>query len=214
MVLVEMPFGGAMTTTKTSAVLDNVTAVEHLLNSLVKSRYADSEDVLEVAQALGITIRAFHLLGCRRLVSVAYEFPSSIQSLMAYPEPPVDPKRDAFIDADDFLTFIDLIDIFSDQQCDCVAPSLHRGWKDKVQSCKDARSTARAIVGFSIKDQEREMLLRAAAIHNRVFHVPAPFQLYTSEVKRAFSVLLKFIEILVPPSQKKLLLPLISELRK
>ncbi len=133
---------------------------------------------------------------------------------MAYPDPPVEKSRDAFIDAADFLTFVDLIDIFSNQESDCIAPALHRDWRDRIQSCKDARSTSRSIVGFSINSSERDSLLQAAAIHNRVFHVPAPVQLYTSEIKNALTTLLKFIEFLIPPSKKKSLLPLVSELKQ
>ncbi len=193
----------------------NRAIAERLLKSLVDSRAAASNHPIEIAHAIGIGIRAAHLLGIEHIKSVSHDLPPSIQALMDLPEANMDPERDAFIESREYIGFIELIDILSTQESECVAPHLHRGWQDKVQSCREARKTAHKVVGNVIVTNQRESLLLASATYNRVFLVPAPVQLIPAKVRTALASIIGLIERLaIPPVESSELTSLLNSLKK
>ncbi|MCP4603663.1 MAG: hypothetical protein GY847_24625 [Proteobacteria bacterium] len=204
-----------MTSTSSGVFSSNRAIAERLLKSLVQSQLAASDDPIELAYAVGIEIRAAHLIGMEHINAVSHEFPASIQGLMDLPEPEIDTDRDAYVESHDYIGFLELIDILSEEESECIAPHIHRGWQDKVQSCREARGIARNATKYSIGTNYREWLLKAMAIHNRVFHVPAPVQLHSTKVRTALSSVLDLIERLaIPPVKSEELTSLINSLRK
>ncbi len=195
-------------------VIDNVPIALRLLQRLEQSRFADSDDIFEASEALGLVVRAAHLLGHQHLKKIEQELPSSMQTMMELPDLKLDAGRDAFVEPLDYLSFVDILDAISDENLECVAPHLHRGWQDKKQSCRNARRATKQCVGFSIEYRFRERLLQAGAIYNRVLLVPAPVELNLSEVKTAFSSVLILIENLIPKDKKDLFEPVILSLQK
>lgn len=165
--------------------MDAKLIAEGLLAGLARTRLAESEDPLEIVQALALRIRAALLLGLERIAAVAGEFPATIQALMSVPAESIEAARDALIQPQDYLGFIDLLDLLSDDSLDCVSPRLHRGWQDKKQSCLDARRLSRGAVGFALDAARRESLLLALAIYQRVFCVPPPVQLVIEDARAA-----------------------------
>ncbi len=199
--------------TVSGALLRNRAIAKSLLESMASNRIAASADPVEVGQAVAISIRVAHLLGVEILQSVADEFPANIQELLNVPETEIDTDRDAFIREADFISFLELVDIFSDEESACVAPALHRGWQDKTESCRQARRIARQALGYSIGERYRESLLDAVSIQNRLTRVPAPVQLSTGMCRIAFTGLLGLIERLIPAAKADELKPLLDSLR-
>ena len=194
-------------------VLDNLTIAAHLLQRLKQSEMAASNDPSDLAEALIVTIRVAHLLGHVHLQKGEQAMPSSVQSLMELPPPEIDTERDAFAVPDDYLSFVDILDLMSEENMDCVAPHLHRGWQDKKESCRNARRAARATIGFSIGFRFRDELLAAAAIYNRISLVPATVALESAAVRGAFESVLRFVEALVPVENKEAFSPIIETLQ-
>lgn len=185
-------------TTAGDRTTDAVSTARRLLEILERKDLLAAEDPLELTQALGIGIRAAHLLGFHQLSRVAGGFPSSVQALLEAPEPDVDVDRDARVQPGDYLGFVDLIDILSEEDLPCVAPGLHRGWQDKAQSCREARRAALRGTGFSIGELNRDPLLAAAANYNRAFWAPGPLWLEPNELRKAIRSLLHLVNKLAP----------------
>ncbi|MCP4678572.1 MAG: hypothetical protein GY854_24285 [Deltaproteobacteria bacterium] len=199
--------------TVSGALLSNRAIAKSLLESLDAKRIAASDDPVEVGLAVSVGIRAAHLLGVEILQTVAEAFPASIQGLLFQPGANTDIDRDAFVADEEFIDFVDLIDILCEEKCECVAPQLHRGWQDKTQSCREARSIARKAVGYSIGERLRESLLEAVSIQNRLMRVPAPVQLSAGKARDTFANLLGLIERLAPPEMADEFRPLLKSLR-
>ena len=109
------------------SILYRPAMIESLLVGLERSGLAASDDPMDLAQAVGLGIRAAHLLGYEIIKQVADEFPASIQGMMDFSDPQIDVARDAFTQAYDFVGFVEMLDIISQEESECVAPHLHRG---------------------------------------------------------------------------------------
>lgn len=173
---------------------DLVSAASDLLGALERSGAGRSNRPLEQAAGLALAVRALQLLCLHRLQPERDKFPATNRALMQVPEPQVEPVRDALALPADFLGAIDIIDLLSEAELDCVAPHLHRGWQDRRRSCAQARGLAAEAFGFSITGDERQALLGALAICNRVFCIPPPVTLEASAVGAAFEPVLALIE--------------------
>lgn len=173
---------------------DLVSTAGGLLDALERSGAVRSNQPLEQAAGLALAVRALQLLCLHRLQPEREKFPATNRALMQAPDPQMEPERDALALPADFLGTIDIIDLLSEPEMACVAPHLHRGWQDRRRSCAQARGLAAEAFGFSITGDEREALLTALAICNRVFCIPPPMALDAGMVKAAFEPVLQLIE--------------------
>lgn len=173
---------------------DLVSTAKGLLSALERSGAGRSSQPLEQAAGLALALRALQLLCLLRLQPEREKFPATNRALMSVPEPEIEPERDALALPADFLGAIDIIDLLSEQDLDCVAPHLHRGWQDRRRSCAQARDLCADAFGFSITGEERQTLLAALAICNRVFCIPPPVTLEPAAVSAAFAPVLMLIE--------------------
>lgn len=177
-----------------SVTHDLVSTAKGLLDALERSGAGQSSQPLEQAAGLALAMRALQLLCLYRLQPVRESFPATNRALMPVPEPVIEPARDALALPADFLGAIEIVDLLSEQDLDCVAPQLHRGWQDRRRSCAQARELAAEAFGFSITGDERQALLGALAICNRVFCIPPPVALLPAVVSAAFGPVLGLIE--------------------
>jgi hypothetical protein len=182
-----------MTSQESATDLDTRAMAANMIAGIAKSGLAASSEPLEVAQALAMAIRAAQLHCLGRLARVVSGFPATIQALMTLPEPGIDTDRDALAESQDFLGFLDMLDLLSGELLECLAPRLHRGWQDKVQSCRAARLLTLEAVGFELDEEQRASLLSALACVNRVFVVPPPVRLSPDEVREALEAVLGLI---------------------
>jgi len=198
---------------ETVVELDHEAAAERLLADLQQQSGAGSNSPTQAAAALLLTIRAAHLLALAKVQGVQ-GYPATVQALLNVPEPAVDPERDAAFDPGDSLTFVDLLDLLSQEQLPCLAPHLHRGWQDKTQSCRQARRLTTAAFGHELDGEGRRALLAAQAITNRVFVAPPPVVLDLRRVRKAVRDVLRLISHLAPAGGAGKILDLISQLRR
>lgn len=178
--------------------LDTLTLAQSIMASAARFGLARSEAPEDAIQALFLVTRAAHLLALHKLQRARTGFPATIQALLSQPDPAIEVARDAFIEPRDFICFVDLLDLLSEESLPCAAPRLHRGWQDKKQSCRGARKNTAASVGFSLDGKERDALLKGWALQSRFFFMPPPLQLSTDQIKRSLPPLLGLARRLAP----------------
>ena len=135
--------------------------------------------------ALTLAARAVELEIIAQLTPVLDQFPRTIQEHFQRPDEPAVSAQDAFVDPGTPITLLDLLEMASDQALSCVAPRLYRGWQDRNQARRDARRITAEAVGFSLTAQERDALLMAVAVRNRVFLTPPPVEVDEAQVDEA-----------------------------
>lgn len=155
-------------------------------------------DFAPLCEALDLGARAIEILAVDRLATVRADFPASIAMLLESPDPEVDPTRDA-IQIPRSLSFLDVIDMLSDDELDCVSPKLHHGWEDRRCSCLRSRKLSRQTAGSSLGLEERDQLLLLAAYRNRIFRVPPPVKIVPAEIRAAFPALRRLYQGLEAP---------------
>lgn len=177
-------------------------AARELLSVVGGLHLAVHDSGLAKATGLGLLFRAAQVLAVRQLTNARERYSVTQQALMAEPEASFAPKRDAMVDEADFLGCRDILDLLSDVESPCIAPRLHRGWQDRVQSCREARRISREIVGFSLSPEERAPLLAAWGICNRVFRAPPPLDLEDVDLSSTFAPVLRLVERLAPEGER------------
>ncbi len=135
--------------------------------------------------ALTLAVRTVELRLISRLTPVLDQFPRTIQDHFGRPAETAVSAQDAYVDPAIPVGLIDLLEMASDQALSCVAPRLYRGWQDRNQARRDARRITAEAVGFALSAQERDALLMAVAIRNRVFVTPPPVEVDEAQVDEA-----------------------------
>ncbi|MBW1807450.1 MAG: hypothetical protein JRJ87_04600 [Deltaproteobacteria bacterium] len=199
-----------MNSTPAKIDLNDSALAGRLLDSLEHLKLAASDDPVEAALAIALAIRIAQLFCYQRLKRIAGQFPATIQTLLRTPKIL---QNSALTDPQEFIEFLDLIDLMSETDLKCIAPRLHRGWQDKVQSCQSARQLTQAELKYTIDADMRKSLLLALEIYNRTYLLPPPITFESQAVKQALASLLVLIEKLVPEVDREKLLPIIAKLR-
>ncbi len=146
------------------------------------------EDLVALCEALDLGLRAAEILVIERLSPIRDEFPATIAIQLERPEPGVDTLEDA-VTVPNSLQFTEILDLLSDEELDCVAPGLHRGWEDRRFSCKRSRVTAHEAIQVTLSEKERRDLLLLSAYRNRIFRAPPPVRIAPKEILEAFGSL-------------------------
>jgi len=152
------------------------------------ARTRAEESLADLCAAIDLGIRAVEIRAVGKLQRARENFPATIGAQLATPDPVVDPARDA-TETPKVLSFVDLLDLLSDEELACVSLRLHTGWEDRRFSCRRSRSVAREQTGLSLTGERREHLLQLAAYHNRIFRLPPPVRLKPAEVLNAYPAL-------------------------
>jgi hypothetical protein len=145
-------------------------------------------DLVSLCESLDLGLHAVEVLVIHLLQSIKDQFPATIGLQLNMPEPRVDAQRDG-ISVPKTLEFIDVIDLLSEEELECVSPGLHRGWEDRRFSCRRSRSAAQESVGVTLTVAEQESLLLLTAYRNRLFRCPPPVRVDTDEIRAAFPAL-------------------------
>jgi hypothetical protein len=153
------------------------------------------EDFVALCEALDLGLRAVEILVTHRLQSVKEQFPATIGIQLETPSPEVDAHRDT-TNIPYSLSFSAILDLLSDEDLECVAPSLHRGWEDRRFSCRRSRKTAQSVLGVVLDEAEREQLLFLAAYRNRIFRSPPPVRIVRAEILGGLPALARLVETL------------------
>ena len=182
-----------MNPAETPREIDDRSAALSLIEALERSGLCRGEDALSAAAALSIGIRTVELFAIRRIRAVLPRFPDTIRGLFA-PAGTAEPSlRDAFVTDESRLGFLDLLDLLSDTTLSTISPRLYRGWHDKTQARREARRATAEAVGFRLDSGQRDSLLTALAVYNRVFLVPPPLELTSEEAGAALATVLQLL---------------------
>ena len=157
------------------------------------------DSLAALSESLDLGLRAAEILAVHRLRPIQGQFPATIGLLLDAPSPEVDVYRDA-VSVPATLGFTELLDLLSEEALECVGPGLHRGWEDRVFSCRRSRKTAQEALGFSLAAGPRERLLLLSAYRNRIFRTPPPIRLVPAEIEAAFADLDELMERLTGPA--------------
>ncbi|MHC4931193.1 MAG: hypothetical protein ACYTGV_03270 [Planctomycetota bacterium] len=149
---------------------------------------AAADDFIFLCSALDLGVRAVETMAIQRLQPARASFPATIGSQLETPDPEVQPARDALA-VPRTLQFIQILDLLSEDELECVSPRLHTGWEDKHYSCLRSRSLARETIGLSLGAEARAGLLLLAAYRNRIFRTPPPIRIVTKDLLDAFPAL-------------------------
>ncbi len=150
------------------------------------------------AAALALAIRAAELHVIDRVRPALAEYPATIQEHFATAESPAISVQDAFADPGMALGFLDVLELCSDQALSCIAPRLYRGWQDRNQARRDARRLTTAAVGFALGAEERDALLAALAIRQRLLAISPPVELDGEQVDEALAAVRALLHRLAP----------------
>ena len=146
-----------------------------------------------LSEALEFGIRAVHILAVNKLQPIADRFPATIEAQLEAPDPEVVPYRDALKELH-ALQFIEVLDLLSEDDAECISPHLHRGWEDRRASCHRSRQLGREACGAVLTPEARDKLVLLEAYRNRIFRVPPPVRIKTTEIRDAFPELEKLYE--------------------
>lgn len=164
-----------------------------------REAFGEAEDHLaRLSEAIDLGIRAVEIGVFSKLQPVRDRFPASIAMLLESPAPEVDSEKDA-LSVPATLTFLDMIDMLSDDRLDCVSRKLHHGWEDRTCACRRARALARETLGIVLDETRRGELLTLEAYRNRIFRAPPPVRIVAAEIFAAFPSLAWFYESLAMP---------------
>ena len=161
-----------------------------------EARHKAGDSIAALSESLDLGLRAAEILAVHKLRPIKSEFPATIGLLLDAPDPVVEAYRDA-INVPPSLSFSDLLDLLSEESLDCVGPALHRGWEDRVFSCRRSRKTAQEAIGFDLARDQRERLLLLSAYRNRIFRTPPPVTLVPAEILASFGDLESLIDRLL-----------------
>ena len=155
-------------------------------------------DLVALIEALDLGIRAAEVLAIQLLQPAKERLPATIAAQLATPAAEVEPHRDA-IHVPKVIQFIDVVDLLSEEELECVSPGMHRGWEDRAFACRRSRRVARETVGVTLTAPDQAHLLLLAAYRNRLFRCPPPVRLVTADIQSALPVLDRLVEQLFRP---------------
>jgi hypothetical protein len=151
------------------------------------------QSITDLCEAVDLGARVVEILTVHCLRRVRGEFPTTVAGLLEPPPPEVDAERD-FLHPPRSLRFVDALDMLSAPALPCISQDLHRGWEDRVSSCRRSRARAERATGISLEEREREALVLIGAYRNRIFLLPPPVRVVPEEVLGAFPAVVALVE--------------------
>jgi hypothetical protein len=167
-----------------------------LWSAAQESRKAAADDLVSLCESLDLGLHAAEILAIHLLQPIKDSFPATIGVQLNLPDPEVDPHRDG-INVPKVLEFTDVIDLLSEEELECVSPGMHRGWEDRVFSCRRSRAAAQEAIGVTLSADDQNALLLLAAYRNRLFRCPPPVQVVPGDILPAFERLERLVEELL-----------------
>lgn len=153
-----------------------------------EARATAATDLVALIETLDLGLRAAEVLAIRLLQPVKDQFPATIGAQLAAPTPDVDRHRDG-LHVPRVLQFIDILDLLSADDLECVSPGMHRGWEDRAFACRRSRGVAREAIGLTLGGDQQAHLLLLAAYRNRLFRCPPPVRIVPADILAALPVL-------------------------
>jgi hypothetical protein len=162
-----------------------------LWSRALEARQAD--DLVSLCESLDLGLHAAEILVIHLLQPIKDQFPATIGLQLHMPDAEVDVYRDG-ISVPATLEFTDVIDLLSEEKLECVSPGMHRGWEDRVFSCRRSRTAALQAIGVTLTADDQGKLLLLAAYRNRLFRSPPPVRVVPDQIDAAFPSLERLVD--------------------
>lgn len=178
-----------------------ITPLQNALDSL--ERVAGDLEAGSGAEPLalkGILTWSWHavgLLAYLRLQPQRHLFDAWLQDYLNEGEPQLQIDRDARWEERERLSYLELLDLLSQEQLPILKPEFYQGWQDRTSRCHGLRRQMAEIVGGSIGEGQLQQLQLLLAAYHRLIRLPASVELETEQVCQAFPALLALIDLLL-----------------
>jgi len=156
------------------------------------------------------------LLAYLRLRPAREKFDAWVQDYLAEGSPHLDIDRDARWEERQRLSFLELLDIMSEESLPSLKPEFYQGWQDRMSRCRWLRAQVQQILGKALDEKHRERLLALLAVYHRLIRLPAGVTIDAGLIKENLPALLDLIEMLIDktaPGTSKLI-PALARCRK
>lgn len=173
------------------------------LNRMVADLEADAADALHLKGALAWGWHAVGLLAYLRLLPERESFDAWVQDYLHSAEPGLAVEVDAHWEERQRFSFLELLDLLSDQELTILKPGFYQGWQDRTSRCRDLRARLSDLLGGSVGDEARRQLLLLLAAYHRLIRLPAEVTLDTGAIGQAFPALLDLVELLIDGSDSQ-----------
>lgn len=182
----------------------NISPAVNALDSLKRvarelSNWFDVKDnnPLQLKGVIAWSWHAVGLLAYLRLSPGRQLFDSWVQDYLHEGSPELNIERDANWEERERLSFLELIDIFSEKELPSLKPEFYQGWQDRVSRCQWLREQAYQMTGFSLSTDDIKPLLLLLAVYHRLVRLPAGVQVNTEKVINSIPALFDLIEKLI-----------------
>ncbi len=182
---------------------ESITPLQNALDSLqrvAQELEQDAEDGIRLKGALAWAWHAVGLLAYLRLQPEADMFDAWVQAYLHEGEPNLVVDRDARWEERERLSFLELVDLLSEELLPILKPEFYQGWQDRTSRCRDLRRKVNSVIGASISATDREQLLLLLAAYHRLIRLPAGVSMETAPVLKAFPALVGLAEMLLDRS--------------
>ena len=158
-------------------------------------------DVLGLKAVLTWGWHAIGLLAYARLQPNRDDFDAWLHAYLGDGEPSLVVERDAWWEERERLSFLELIDLLSEEDLPILKPEFYQGWQDRTSRCRGLRRQAVRLIGFAIGEGQRDDLLLLLSAYHRLIRLPVGVSLAVSPVRGALPALLDLAEALVAPGE-------------
>ena len=178
-----------------------VTPLQNALDSLERVagdlEAAGGDQPLVLKGILTWSWHAVGLLAYLRLQTQRHLFDAWLQDYLNEGEPQLQIDRDARWEERERLSYLELLDLLSEEQLPILKPEFYQGWQDRTSRCHGLRRQMVEIVGGGIGDDQRQQLLLLLAAYHRLIRLPASVELEAEQVCQAFPALLELVDLLL-----------------
>jgi hypothetical protein len=189
-----------------------ITVADEELVSPAKNASDSLERVAEelasgIADAMGLKAvltwgwHAIGLLAYARLQPNRDDFDAWLQAYLGDGEPTLVVERDAWWEERERLSFLEMIDLLSEEDLPILKPEFYQGWQDRTSRCRGLRRQAARLIGSAIGEAQRNDLLLLLSAYHRLIRLPVGVSLSVSPVRSALPALLDLAEALVEPGE-------------
>jgi hypothetical protein len=175
-------------------------AVDSLERAAGDLEAADVAEPRTLKGALGWGWHAVGLLAYLRLSPRRALFDAWLQDFLHEGEPELEIERDARWEERERLSFLELIDLLSQEDLPILKPEFYQGWQDRAVRCRTLRRQMAGIVGSAIQGEQRDPLLLLLAAYHRLIRLPAGVALDGQAILTAYPALLDLAELLLDQS--------------
>jgi hypothetical protein len=181
-----------------------VTPLQNALDSLERVagdlEAPSGDEPLALKGILTWSWHAVGLLAYLRLQPQRHLFDAWLQDYLNEGEAQLQIDRDAHWEERERLSYLELLDLLSEEQLPILKPEFYQGWQDRTSRCHGLRRQMAEIIGGGIGDDQRQQLLLLLAAYHRLIRLPASVELETGQICQAFPALLDLVELLLDTS--------------